>query len=95
MSISCVALKRFRREPLLHSHFQLGRFGLPVNVLSVLFLLLAFVFVFFPPAPSPAVYAMNWSVVIYSGVLLLSLVYYLFWGRHKYVGPVEYVRKSE
>jgi choline transport protein len=38
---------------------------------------------------------MNWSVVIYCGVLFLSLVYFVLRGRHNYVGPVEYVRKSQ
>lgn len=95
VSISCMALKRIRREPLLPSYFTLGRWGLPINLLSIGFLLLSYVMIFFPPAPNPPVDVMNWSVVIYSGVLLLSFVYFIIRGRHNYVGPVEYVRKSE
>ncbi|KAK2877814.1 hypothetical protein FQN49_001171 [Arthroderma sp. PD_2] len=94
VSISCIALKRIRGEPLLSSNFRMGALGLPVNLLSIAFLLLAYVFCFFPPAPKPDVESMNWSAVIYSGVLLFSLVYFAFRGRHSYVGPVEYVRKS-
>lgn len=95
VSIGCVTLKRIRGQPLLKSHFKLGRWGLPINLLSLAFLLLAYVMIFFPPTPKPALDTMNWSVVIYVGVLALSFVYFIFWGRHKYVGPVEYVRKSE
>jgi drug/metabolite transporter (DMT)-like permease len=95
VSISCMTLKRIRKEPLLPAHFTLGRYGLTVNILSVAFLLLAYVFIFFPPAPKPAPPQMNWSVVIYCGVLTLSLVYFLLKGRHVYVGPVEYVKKTQ
>ena len=95
VSISCVALKRIRGEPLLPAYFRLGRLGLPINVISLCFLALAYVMIFFPPVIQPPLDAMNWSVVIYFGVLALSATYYFFRGRHVYVGPVEYVRKSE
>lgn len=95
VSISSITLKRIRKEPLLDSHFKLGRAGLAINIASILFLVLVFVMLFFPPAPNPVPSDMNWSVVIFTGVLSLSMVYYfLFKGRHNYVGPVEYVKKS-
>jgi choline transport protein len=95
VSISCVTLKRIRGEPLLPAYFRLGRLGLPINIISLCFLVLAYVMIFFPPVIQPPLNAMNWSVVIYFGVLALSAGYYLFRGRYVYVGPVEYVRKSE
>lgn len=94
-SISCVTVKRVRGEPLLPRRFSLGRYGLLVNAFSVLFLLLAFAFCFFPPSPrglAPA--TMNWSVFMFGAVVLGSLGYYAAWARHVYVGPVEYVRKD-
>lgn len=50
---------------------------------------------FFPPTPHPTNDAMNWNIVIYGAVVLFSLTYYLIVGRHRYAGPVAYVRKSE
>ena len=38
ISISCVTLKRLRGEPLLPSKFNLGKFGLAINIIAVLFL---------------------------------------------------------
>jgi choline transport protein len=38
---------------------------------------------------------MNWAVLGYGSVIIFALVYYIFRGRHRYVGPVEYVRKLE
>ncbi|MCJ1286079.1 hypothetical protein MMC26_005421 [Xylographa opegraphella] len=93
VSIACVALKRIRGEPLLPAYFRLGRLGLLINGTSLVFLIIAYAMIFFPPVSQPPLDAMNWSVIIYFGVLLLSAAYYLFRGRHVYVGPVEYVRK--
>ena len=53
VSISCIALKRIRKEPLLESYFGLGRSGLVINVTSLLFVLLAYIMIFFRPDISP------------------------------------------
>jgi amino acid transporter len=94
VSIGCVTLKRIRGEPLLPSKFSLGKFGLPINIIALLFLVFIWVFCFFPPMPNPSVADMNWGVVGYAGVIILATIYYLIRGRKQYVGPVEYTRKS-
>ena len=94
ISIGCVALRRIKKQPLLDRAFDLGRFGLLINVGAIAFLLLAFVMSFFPGAPHPTVTTMNWSCLAYGGVLLIGAAYYIIWARHHYVGPVEDVRKS-
>jgi len=94
VSISCVALRRIRRQPLLESAFSLGAFGLPINILSLAFLLLAFTMSFFPPVAHPNPQTMNWSCLAYGAVLIVGMIYYFVRARHHYVGPVEYVRKS-
>lgn len=53
-----------------------------------------FVFIFFPPIPKPPLASMNWSSVIYGGVLIVSFVYFVFTARRRYVGPVEQVKKD-
>lgn len=94
VSISCVTLKRLRGEPLLPSHFSLGRAGLPLNIFSVLFLTLAFVMTFFPTVPHPGPAVMNWNVRVFGVVVVFSVVYFLVRGRHRYAGPVAYVKKD-
>lgn len=78
----------------MNAHFTLGKYGLAINIVSILFLLLAYIMIFFPPTTNPIPSGMNWSVVIYVGVLSISLIYFFFKGRHVYVGPVEYVKKD-
>lgn len=94
ISISCIVLRRIRGEALLPSKFSLGRAGLALNVLSLMFLTVVLFFSFWPLEKNPTAEAMNWSCVIYVVAIVGSLGYYWGWGREVYVGPVEYVRKS-
>ncbi|KAL9593955.1 MAG: hypothetical protein Q9219_007293 [cf. Caloplaca sp. 3 TL-2023] len=93
VSIGSMAWRRVTSQPLLHSHFSLGKWGLPINIGALMFLILAFIMIFFPPARNPEVQMMNWSCVIFAGVVGLSGVYYLK-ARGKYVGPVKLVRND-
>jgi choline transport protein len=94
ISISCVALRRIRRQPLPRARWSLGRAGLACNIIAVLFLLLVYVFAFFPLAPTVEPESMNWSSLIYGVVVLFSVCYYFVFGRHAYEGPVVLVSKD-
>src|SRR5271163_4939541 len=95
VSISCIMIKRWRNAPLLPAYYNLGRtFGLLLNGASLLFLVLVFVFSFFPGNVNPTPAQMNWTIMIYGVVMLAALGHYYFKGRHVYDGPVEYVRKG-
>ncbi|EXJ63331.1 uncharacterized protein A1O5_11652 [Cladophialophora psammophila CBS 110553] len=94
ISIACVTWRRVCNQPLLDRVFDLGRFGIPINLAALAFLALAFTMSFFPGAAHPTPQTMNWSSLAYGSVIIIGGVYYVFWARHQYVGPVEYVRKS-
>lgn len=93
IAIACIARKRILGEPLLPGRFSLGKLGLPVNIIALCFLTVAFIFLYFPVAPHPNAQTMNWSSLMYGGIIGISLIYYYVWGRHVYVGPVEYVKR--
>lgn len=95
LSIGSMALLRIQGRPLLKCHFSLGRYGLLINILSLLFLILSFVMVCFPPSKDPTLQEMNWSIVIFAGVLIMGGGYYWGKARHKYVGPVKLVKRLE
>lgn len=94
VSIGTITSKRLRGETLLPSKFKLGKLGLPINIASLLFCSVVYVFAFFPPMPNPKPIAMNWAIAVYGGVLLLAFAYYVLRAKHAYVGPVAYVRKT-
>ena len=96
--ISCVVWRKVCSQPLLPSQFDMGRvFGLAVNIVALAWLCLVLLFAFFPPVPVPLLtpIGMNWSVVVFGGVAVFSIVYFVIWGRKRYVGPVEYVRRLD
>lgn len=64
------------------------------NIIAVLFLLLVYVFSFFPLATPVEAETMNWSSLIYGSVVIFSVGYYFLFGRHAYEGPVVLVNKD-
>jgi len=95
VSIGCIMVKRWRREPMLPSKFKLGRtFGLFLNGFSELFLVLVFILCFFPGSPNPTPAMMNWTILIYGVIMIAALGHFWFKGRFVYDGPVEYIRKG-
>lgn len=98
VTIACLVWRKTTRQPLLPSRFDMGRaFGLAVNLVALGWLCLVFVIAFFPAVPTPLLTlpSMNWSVLVFAVVFLISATYYVVYGRRVYVGPVEYVRKLE
>lgn len=93
-SIGCVLWKRITGQELLPAKFRLPpRVGLALNAFSLVFLIFAFIFAFFPGSPDPTVEMMNWASLIYGAVLIFAIIDYFVRARHVYDGPVEYVRK--
>ena len=93
--IGCVVWRRISGEPLPPSRFDLGKAGLPVNLIAMAFLSVQFVFIFFPTGPNPIPSYMNWTSLVFGVTVIMSLVWYFIHGKREYLGPVEYVRKSD
>ncbi|KAH7380206.1 amino acid/polyamine transporter I [Phaeosphaeria sp. MPI-PUGE-AT-0046c] len=94
IAIGCILAKRLRGEILLPSRFSLGRAGTFVNGVALSFLLVAFIFCFFPSTPNPTLEGMNWSSLIFGFILCFSLVYYHIFGKYNYLGPVMNVKSQ-
>ncbi|KAJ5710387.1 hypothetical protein N7488_004543 [Penicillium malachiteum] len=94
VSIGCVLFKRLRGEPLPPHRWTLGRFGMVINLGALAFLLPIFVFAFFPLYTPVTLETMNWSVVMYIGVIGLAMLYYWVRGRHRFIPPVALVKRD-
>jgi len=81
-----------RGEKFPTAKFSLGRYGVPINIAAMAFLIVAYIFLFFPAAPHPDAASMNWAILVYGAVLVFAWAYYMVKGRHEYDGPVNYVR---
>lgn len=95
--LSIAAFIRARLQPggVPRSRFSLGKLGLPINVFSVAWLCFAIIFTFFPTTTPPTPVDMNWSIVVFSGVVIFAIVQYLVHGRLIYQAPVTQVRKTQ
>ena len=87
ISIFCVLLKRIRRQPLPPRRWTLGRFGFAVNLGALLFLTPLWFFSFWPVRTPVTAATMNWAVMMYVGIIIVAVTFYVFKARHVYVGP--------
>jgi amino acid transporter len=88
ISITCVRIRRWRNQPLPPARWSMGRFTPFVDTVSILVLIVIWVFSFFPLTAHVNSTNMNWGVVIFGGVILLCLVHYQLRAKTVYKGPV-------
>lgn len=88
LSIGCILQRRIRGPALPPARFSLGKFGIPINIFALGYVITAATASFFPVTTPVDASSMNWSIVIFSGVFLIASTDYLLRGRKKYVGPV-------
>jgi choline transport protein len=94
ISITCIRIKRWRRQPFPPTRWSLGRWGAPINDFSIAYLWLVFIFCFFPQAIPVTPQNMNWNILIYGFVVCFAMGYYFVKGRYVYDGPIKLVRKD-
>lgn len=85
--IVLMIIKRLKNERVNFGPWTLGKLGLLVNIFAAVYTLLTVVFTFFPPSVPVNAVSMNWSCVVYGGVVILGICYYAFIGHKHYVGP--------
>jgi choline transport protein len=93
--IGTLIWRRLYGAPLPPRRWSLGRFGLAINIVAVCFILPLWFFAFWPIATPVTAETMNWASVIFCGVLLIAVVYYVLKGRHEYDGPVALIKRDE
>lgn len=83
ISTSCLLWRKLANKPLLPSRFKLGTVGTIVNIAALCYLVVMFIFCFFPPVPLPYLtpVSMNWNALIFGVVCIWGVVYYLVWAR--------------
>lgn len=86
--ISLHLLRRMNGDNLRPGPWTMGRFGIIANVISLVFLTIAVFFSFWPPAIPVTSISMNWSCVMFGGVVIIGLAWYLLYGKRNYHGPV-------
>lgn len=95
VSISCVLYRRVSHPELIpKARWSLGRWGVAVNSIGLVYVTFIFFWSFWPNNIPVTVSNFNWSVVLFVGVLAISLIAYAVQGRHIYKGPVTIIRAA-
>ncbi|WPH00004.1 GABA-specific permease [Acrodontium crateriforme] len=94
LSIGCVLWRRLFGEPLPEAKWSLGRWGVPINIVALLYQVFSFIMSFFPVYRAVTAASMNWSIAVFGGVCIIAFVNYIFHGRRRYVGPVVRIVKD-
>ena len=68
--LSTIIYRRFDGNDFPPTRFSLGRWGLPINIVSLMYLSLAFIFIFFPAAPDPSPVYMNWACLMFGALIM-------------------------
>lgn len=95
-SISILIWRRFQ-GPLPARRWDMGKFGLPVNIGAVMWLMTVWIFCFFPLSPLPFLTpaTMNWNAAIFGGIIVIGILYWTTWGRKVYTPPVHRVDRDD
>jgi choline transport protein len=94
ISIGCVLWMRVSGGTLPYARWSLGRYGTFVNAVGFVYSLFLLFWTGWPGAKDPTVETFNWSIVMFGGIFIISMVYYAIWGRKTYAGPVVLVRTN-
>ena len=84
--ILCVVLRGRQHLPP-RPHFDLGQWGYPINIVSLLWSVVVVLFYVFPQYVPVVghIENMNWAIAILAGVVLFAGVYWWLKGRHEYL----------
>ena len=65
-----------------------GFLGIAINAFACAYLIVVWFFAFWPPATPVTAVSMNYSSLISGATAIFSALYYIFWARKTYTGPV-------
>jgi amino acid transporter len=82
-------LRKLRGPPPPYGPFQLGRFGIPINIFSLCYLVFVLLWMPFPQFLPVVKDNMNYSGPIFGGVLVLALAHWFLRGRKTFKMPVK------
>lgn len=79
--------KRLSGEKIYFGPWNLGPYGLAINIFAGVYTFITVIFTFFPPSIPVNAVSMQYSCVVYGGVVILGSIYYAVRGHKKFVGP--------
>ncbi|KAF4547385.1 Amino acid permease-like protein 12 [Elsinoe fawcettii] len=95
LAIACFVHRRITRPQTIKvARWSLGRWGLPINIAAIFYTLFAFFWTFWPVSVPTSAEDMNWVSVIFVGVVLLSIAFFLTTAKSVFKGPVRTTKEA-
>lgn len=92
LSIGCLLWRRIAfPETLPPAKFSLGVWGIPMNIVAVVFSFYSFFWCFWPQENPVTAAGFNWASPFFVATGIIAFAYYFLGGRRKYHGPVVYI----
>ncbi|KAI4114679.1 MAG: hypothetical protein LQ345_004578 [Seirophora villosa] len=97
LSIGCLISRRLRASdpPLPVSKFSLGKYGLAINIIAMLFLVPFFIFCFFPVGTPVDQETMNFNVVMFAGITIFATGWYFVGGGREGYRPPNLIQNRD
>ena len=68
--------------------FRLKAWGMPITIVAQIYTVIGLFWSFWPYTPDVTAKNMNYSVLLFGGAMIFSLLFWGVWGRKVYVGPI-------
>ncbi|KAL9116293.1 MAG: hypothetical protein Q9187_007182, partial [Circinaria calcarea] len=75
-------------EHMFYGPYQLGRAGVPIIILSLVYSIIGIFFSFWPANVDVTPLTMNYSIMVFGGVTIFCMVFWVVYGRKVYTGPI-------
>lgn len=86
IAISCMVHNRFRKDPMPIGNWNMGRWGLPVNIFALVYTAYVTVWLTFPSYRPVTGQNMNYALPIFASSTLFAFVYWFLYGRRHWPG---------
>jgi amino acid transporter len=93
ISIGCVLYRRIKHPELLPpARWSLGRAGIPINAIGLLYSAFAFFWCFWPESKEVTLEGFNWAILMFIVLAIGSTVDFFVRARKSFKGPVTIVQ---
>lgn len=80
--VTLLAVGRHRLAP---GPFRLGRLGIAINVISIIYCAITTVMFFFPGSPNPSAADMNYAIAVFGVMMIISAAFWFVRGNKRYL----------
>jgi choline transport protein len=84
-------LARFRGDHIPYGPFRLGRWGMPLNLFSIVYGIFIIIWLPFPPYMPVTSLNMNYGGPVVGAVIIFALIDWFIWGKKRFSVPVDKV----